>query len=136
MPSCLPGGQFLPGEFASFATDVNLHSGQVSPLEGDGIAAAALPDVRSVSLTDADRFIFAGVHPLRPRPSLIGIEVLVKKAGGAHRVIIFPEITLCRRYRISNHLLNIRIQLARNLVGIILCLIFCISHFLNRSENG
>lgn len=83
MPSCLPGGQFLPGEFAGFATDFNLHSGQVSLLDSDIIAAAALPDVRTVSLADADRFVFAGVYPLRPRPALIGIEVLVKKAGGA-----------------------------------------------------
>lgn len=79
MPSRLPGGQLLPGEFTGFATDVNLHSGQVSLLECDSIAAACLPDVRTVSPADADRFVFAGVHPLRPRPALIGIEVLVKK---------------------------------------------------------
>nr|DAN16389.1 MAG TPA: hypothetical protein [Caudoviricetes sp.] len=135
MPSRLPGGQFLPGEFTGFATDANLHSGQVSLLEGDGIAAAALPDVRTISLADADRFVFAGVHPFRPRPALIGIKVLVKKAGGSNRVIIFPEISLCRRYRIGNHLLYIRIQLARNLVGIILCLIFRTINLLYRGNN-
>ena len=85
------GCQFLLYLLAGFTAHINLYSWQISTLERGGIAAAGLPDVRAVGLSDADRFIFAGVQPCRPGPFLIGIKVLIEEPGGAYRVIEFPR---------------------------------------------
>jgi hypothetical protein len=91
--------QFLLRLLAGFAAHVNLHGGQVGLLERDGIAAAGLPDVRTVSLADADRFVFAGVHPLTTA-SAHWVEVLLK-IGGADRVIQLPGAPDGNLYRLA-----------------------------------
>lgn len=60
------GCQLLLYLLAGFTAHINLNGGQVGLLERDGIAAAGLPNVGTVSFCYPNRFIFAGVHPYRP----------------------------------------------------------------------
>lgn len=90
------GLQLLLFLFAGFATHINLYGGQVGPLECNGIAAADLPDVRTVSLANTDCFLLASISPLRPRPFLVRIYILSKEAYRSRRVFLFPKVPACR----------------------------------------